>query len=521
MSTARIVHDSRSDYHVPVCSETNIPEGYSTQKEGLATILQKGNEAFYNPAQVVNRDLSIAAINYFESIRRTETVKISRVHRSKGHPMASERKPGLTILEGLAATGLRSIRYAKEIDGVDRIVANDLDPEVVKAMQQNIDFNGPDVKEKIETSVGDARVVMMQNKFAFDVVDLDPYGAPVMLLDSSIESVAEGGLLLCTATDMAVLCGNHGEACYAKYGAYPLHKPYCHEQAVRILLASINTAAARYKRYIVPVLSLSIDFYVRVFVRVYSSPAQVKNTGLKHSYIYQSLGCDSFELMKVGRLQIKGNSRKYGAGHGPPVPEKCPETGASYAIGGPIWSDPIHDPEWIKGILSHMKERKDIYQSFSKIQGMLTNCLEELHDVPLYVDLHSACKTLKATVPRHGVFKSALINAGYRASPTHCTPLGVKTDAPWHVVWDILRCWVKDHPVKLPEGSPGQILLSKEPKIQANFSRASGSLIPDKKGKNKVTRFVGNPEHWGPKTRHGKVVKPLPTKRQKTGEHDD
>ena len=152
---------------------------------------------------------------------------------------------------------------------------------------------------------------------------------------------------------------------------------------------------------------------------------------------------------------------------------------------------------------------------------MLTNCLEELHDVPLYVDLHSACKTLKATVPRHGVFKSALINAGYRASPTHCTPLGVKTDAPWHVVWDILRCWVKDHPVKLPEGSPGQILLSKEPKIQANFSRASGSLIPDKKGKNKVTRFVGNPEHWGPKTRHGKVVKPLPTKRQKTGEHDD
>lgn len=31
--------------------------------------------------------------------------------------------------------------------------------------------------------------------------------------------------------------------------------------------------AARYKRHIVPVLSLSIDFYIRVFVRVYTSGA--------------------------------------------------------------------------------------------------------------------------------------------------------------------------------------------------------------------------------------------------------
>jgi tRNA (guanine26-N2/guanine27-N2)-dimethyltransferase len=41
--------------------------------------------------------------------------------------------------------------------------------------------------------------------------------------------------------------------------------------ALRILLASIDQHAARYKRYIVPVLSLSIDFYIRVFVRVYTS----------------------------------------------------------------------------------------------------------------------------------------------------------------------------------------------------------------------------------------------------------
>ena len=94
-------------------------------------------------------------------------------------------------------------------------------------------------------------------------------GRPVAQTGLMVE--ADGGLLMVTATDMAVLCGNNGEVCWTKYGAYPVHRSYCHEMAVRILLASIETHAARHKRYIVPLISLSIDFYVRVFVRVYTS----------------------------------------------------------------------------------------------------------------------------------------------------------------------------------------------------------------------------------------------------------
>ncbi|KAJ1619926.1 N2,N2-dimethylguanosine tRNA methyltransferase-domain-containing protein [Pavlovales sp. CCMP2436] len=48
---------------------------------------------------------------------------------------------------------------------------------------------------------------------------------------------------------MGVLCGNHGAACYAKYGAYPLRGKHCHEMALRLLLGSIDSHAARYKRY--------------------------------------------------------------------------------------------------------------------------------------------------------------------------------------------------------------------------------------------------------------------------------
>ena len=40
-------------------------------------------------------------------------------------------------------------------------------------------------------------------------MDLDPYGTPSALLDTAVQAVAEGGLLLITATDMANLCGNN------------------------------------------------------------------------------------------------------------------------------------------------------------------------------------------------------------------------------------------------------------------------------------------------------------------------
>lgn len=47
-------------------------------------------------------------------------------------------------------------------------------------------------------------------------------------------------------------------------------------QALRLLLSSLSSIAGRYGRYIVPMISLSIDFYIRVFVRVYTNAIEVK-----------------------------------------------------------------------------------------------------------------------------------------------------------------------------------------------------------------------------------------------------
>ena len=231
-------------------------------KEGQATVYfpsSSPEEVFYNPVQEFNRDLSIAAIQ--------QCLKI----------MAEEKadKEGFRILEALSATGLRAIRYAKEIDvpGLD-IIANDLSEKAVASINRNIDAN--DVRGKVTASHSDARMVMYQNSKKFDVVDLDPYGGPTIFLDGAVQSVAEGGLLCVTATDMAVLAGNAPETCYTKYGAISLKSKGCHEMALRIMLQSIESNANRYGRYIVPLLSMSIDFYIRVFVRVYTSQVRLR-----------------------------------------------------------------------------------------------------------------------------------------------------------------------------------------------------------------------------------------------------
>eukprot|EP00959_Pyramimonas_sp_CCMP1952_P313136 6554439-Pyramimonas_sp.AAC.1 len=139
-----------------------------------------------------------------------------------------------------------------QIDDVGVVVANDLDPAAVEAIRRNVEFAGPPTANLVVPMESDARVIMLQCEKAFDVVDLDPYGTPAMFLDSAVQAVDDGGVLIVTATDMAVLCGNNKEVCFHKYGAFPLRSKCCHESALRILLASIEMHANRYKVHHTP-----------------------------------------------------------------------------------------------------------------------------------------------------------------------------------------------------------------------------------------------------------------------------
>lgn len=530
---------------------------YKIIKEGEAEILMIAkNEVFYNKAQVNNRDISIAVLRTFISKRKQEhemkmsrrTKAVQKLSNENASELETPSEPNTPndksngeceeseeisleepcsiseepvkipegkgraelkpprVLEALSASGLRALRYAREIEGIGQVVALDNDKASVEACRRNIKFNGSVACAKVESHLADARVYMLTHPKEFDVVDLDPYGSPSAFLDSAVQSVADGGMLLCTATDMAVLCGGNGEVCYSKYGSYPLRGKYCHEMALRILLACIESHANRYKRYIVPVLSVQMDFYVRVFVRIYTSASAMKNTPLKLSYVYQCTGCDSFHLQPLGRTVSKNTSVRYLPGFGPAVSQECSDCGKKYNMGGPIWSAPIHDQEWVTSMLADVKSMRDRYPAFDRISAVLTTISEELPDVPLFLSLHNLCSTLKCTSPSALIFRSAVLNAGYRISGTHVNPLGLKSDAPMDVIWDIMRCWVKNHPVKsqLPDLA-GSVILAKEPVLQANFARAVASL--SKAQAKKVARFLPNPErHWGPKLRAGRQI---------------
>lgn len=54
---------------------------------------------------------------------------------------------------------------------------------------------------------------------------------------------------------------------------------------------------------------------------------------------------------------IRGDNVKYAPGRGPAVPEKCPETGSPFNMGGPFWAGPIHDAEFVAAMLTEIRVR--------------------------------------------------------------------------------------------------------------------------------------------------------------------
>ncbi|KAM7074497.1 tRNA (guanine(26)-N(2))-dimethyltransferase isoform 1-T1 [Ciconia maguari] len=507
--------------------------GETLISEGRATILfPSANEVFYNPVQGFNRDLTCAIMTEFARLQlQPKGIRVVLPGEEKtgaGSPQPPEdgdgdtapapngpevprtAKPGevceggLRVLEALAASGLRSIRFAKEVPGLRAVVANDFSARAVELMSRNVAFNG--VGDLVAPRMADARMLMYQckvDKEPFDVIDLDPYGSPAPFLDAAVQAVSEGGLLCVTCTDMGVMAGNSAETCYSKYGAVSLKGKFCHEMALRIILHSLDSRANCYQRFIVPLLSVSADFYIRVFVRVFTGQAKVKASASKQALVYHCVGCGSHHLQRLGKVTSHGTGFKYGAATGPPVGPTCEFCQQRHQLGGPMWAEPLHDAAFVERVLAALESSPGRFQTEERMRGMLSVITEELSDVPLYYTLDSLSSTIHCNTPSLLQFRSALLHAGYRVSLSHACKNAVKTDAPPAVLWDIMRCWTKIHPVKrerLAETSPAARILSVEPTLQASFVlRDDANPSSRKRG---LKRFPENPEaFWGPKAR--------------------
>ena len=511
--------------------------------EGKATVYfpsEKG--VFYNPPQIPNRDLSVLALRHFarqwqreaaEKEAKAAAKQAAKLAReaaaaaaadgekaedaaaaapaTAAEPAAAAEPVRIRVLDALTASGLRALRYVKEIDEVSSVVANDLEPQAVAALRENVRRNGIS-EDVIVPSTGDAVDVMHRSKppdgQRFEAVELDPYGTAAPFLDGAMQCVAEGGLLMVTCTDLAVLCGTYPEACHAKYGSYPLKAKYCHEAALRIVLACMEGHANRHRRYIVPLLSMHINFYVRLFVRVYTSPGEVKKSPTKLSHVYQCTGCETFSLMPLARKVVRGEHEKIVPGQGPPVGRECEHCGRVHHVGGPLWTAPMHDPAFITELLKSLQSGEGAeLASAKRLIGMLTAVQEELHDVPLFLQLNAMCNVLHVTVPPMLSVVSALMRQGYRVSRSHTDPSAIKTDAPSRALWDVLRCWAATQPKRskgLSETAPATAMLATEPLVQADFTptREAQDLLAKKtEAGEKVGRFMPNPDEWGPGSR--------------------
>lgn len=421
---------------------STISQEFNTVQEGKATILTpKQDEVFYNPIQQFNRDLSIMAIKAYDEIRHEKIQAIKKKNKNK-----RTKLNGLKILESLAASGLRSCRYGLEIPEAGKIVANDMLAEAVKSINKNVEYNK--LTDKVVANQGDAIKFMGSTDEKFHIVDLDPYGTAAPFIDSAIQCLEDDGMLLVTCTDAGVLAGSgYPEKCFALYGGNNFGNAYVngesnHEVGIRLILNLIASTAAKYKKTIEPMLSLSIDYYFRVFVKVKTSPINVKNHASETMLTYGCNGCGHKIVQPLG---MKNNTKfQYPKLQGP-ISSNCQYCGTSYNVAGPMYAGNLHNCEFIDKVLKiNESSDKEIYATHERIKGMLTLASNELDDAPFFFNLNQLCSIFKSPPISIEQYTKAVGNLGYKVSLTHAKKNCVKTNLPWNLNLLINRAWQID-----------------------------------------------------------------------------
>jgi len=329
----------------------------------------KGNEPFYNPSMELNRDLSIIVIQWF-------------LNNFKKHAK---------LLDGLGATGIRGIRFANELDGDFDITINDWNDQAFYLIKKNLELKNFD--HVIATNKHLDRL-LLEKKYHY--IDIDPFGSPVGFVESAIKSVYKNGIIACTATDTAPLCGVHPKVCFRRYGAKPLHSYVMHEIGLRILLGFICREAAKYDKGIEPLISCSTDYYFRIFVRILNG----KN--------YANKSMENFSIINLKEQLIF-----------PYVKEQNI---------GPLWLGNLHNKTVIKEIRTLLfKKELNTRNSLWKLIYLFE---EEANAPPFFYTTDDLASFLKIAPPKiENIFKK-LNNRGYKVYRTHFSTTAFKTNAP-------------------------------------------------------------------------------------------
>ncbi|KAF0693941.1 Aste57867_15139 [Aphanomyces stellatus] len=396
----------------------------SNTHEGRAVVEVTADTVFFSPHQVLQRDLTVLLLQHFSSTSPASPCR---------------------ILDALSGSGIRAIRYALEVPHV-HVVANDMDADAVAHIRTNAARNGLASSTALSISHADAIDCMWIHRGTFDVIDLDPFGPCAALLASAIPTIAIGGLVCATDTDLQTLLGKttHSHAqCFAQYGATPVTAAFGKELAVRLVLACADRIARAYDRRIVPVLGTTVEYFVRIYFRVYESESNSDGRPPRAT-VAKCIRCQYFDVRPLdddaGVVIVHAT---------------CPACGSPLQMGGPFWTGPLHDRVTLDAILEDARQRHrpanndDDHLSLLRAVRHVQSIQLEHRDLdmsPLYFSLPKLFRPFKQVPPPHRhVFTKALAALGFRTSSTHFDPMAFKTNATAGHVYGLVAAWLRQH----------------------------------------------------------------------------
>lgn len=336
--------------------------------------------AFFNPKAKLNRDFSIIAYSAFA--KNFDAPKI--------------------FLEGLSGLGARGLRVANEIKEIEKVIINDLNPKALDLALESSKLNKINNFEVSENEV--CRFLSSYSKKGErgSVVDIDPFGSPAKYIDCAIRATMHGGILSITATDLQVLHGIFKDACKRRYGGIPIKTEYSNEIAIRLILGSIRTIAARFDIEIIPLFIESDMHYYRVYVRVLNRPDQEENLG----YVFHCKECGNRGISKIQE-------------------QDCQVCNSELMNAGPLWIGNLFEKKFVEQMIQE-ESNLVVDKACSKI---LQKSLFESEMPGTYYTLDEIASKMKSSPLKLEKAIEKLQENGFSASPTSLEPTGFRTNA--------------------------------------------------------------------------------------------
>ncbi|MCG3216228.1 MAG: tRNA (guanine(10)-N(2))-dimethyltransferase [Candidatus Heimdallarchaeota archaeon] len=383
------------------------------EKEGATTFLMCQDaeriydaSVFYNPKMTFNRDLTILILS----------------------SIISDSSNALTFLDPFAGTGVRSYRILNELPSglIKRVIASDRNPMAIEMIKRNIEKNK--LEDRLEVIHSDAFEIIaksIETKTQADVIDIDPFGSPILFLEIAIRALQKNeGFLFITATDLQVLCGKFSEACFRIYNAIPTRYYLCHEVALRILIYNLLISAGRLGVAIDPVFSYNHEHFLRVKVKIVESKEKANEQHKDIGFVHFCTDCSYVKYYRI-RDEIRYSN--------------CPICMKKLEKAGPLWLGNLYNRKYIEIMKSEL-ENFD-FSTGKQIRKLLDNIIEEIDSPPFFYFIPYILRSCK----KQGITLLQLIESlqqkGFIVSRTVFNPEGLKTNASYADIVDAIKMY--------------------------------------------------------------------------------